>query len=147
MVRMLLLGGTEACRTRFARQFRHHRMRIDMAGPPDLGVCLLGSSAYDVVAAFFRPDLATRFVEACLLNRIDPQLVILAPGLRHQRAQLQRALSAAHLPAAIFFKGEADDAEVRSFLTSLIQTTSAARIGSPPACLQEPEPAECRSIR
>ncbi len=134
---MLLLGGTDGCRTRVARQFRR-RMRIDMAGPLELGLCLLESSAYESVAAFFQPDLAARFVEVCLLNGIDPQLVVLVPGLRHQRAQLQRALAAAHLRAPIFIRAEADDAEVQPILTALIQAASVASNASPLACLHKP---------
>ncbi|OFU89045.1 hypothetical protein HMPREF3114_18415 [Stenotrophomonas sp. HMSC10F07] len=106
-------------------------MRIDLAAPLELGVSLLGVISYDLVVAFFQPDLAIRFANACVAGRVGPPLVVLAPGLRHQCAQLQRVLAAACLPAAAFIRYEDDDGDVRPILAGLERATYAAGGAAP----------------
>lgn len=119
---MLVVGGTEGGRVRIARQARRHRgVRVDTAGPLELGLCLLQRARYDLVVAFYQPELATRFVKECIANRIGPPLAVLDAGLRHQRAQLQRVLAAAGLPVATFIQREADGADVKALLSGLMR--------------------------
>lgn len=119
---MLVLGGTEVGRTHIARQARrHHGVRVDTTGPLELGLCLLQQARYDLVVAFYHPELATRFAKACVANRICPPLAVLDAGLRHQRAQLQRVLAAAYLPVATFIQREADGADVKALLGGLMR--------------------------
>ncbi len=126
MVRVLVLGGLEGGRAQIARQFRRYRdIRIDTVGPLGLGLHLLGDAPYDLVVAFFQPDLTTGFAEACLANRVGPPLVVLTPGLRHQCAQLQRVLAAVGLPAPAFIRGEPDDEALGRILADLMPTASA----------------------
>lgn len=124
---MLVLGGTEGGRVHIARQARRHRgVRVDTTGPLDVGLCLLERAQYDLVVAFFQPELATRFAKACVANRIGPTLAVLGAGLRHQRAQLQRVLAAAGLPAAKFIQCEADGADVQALMSHLTRAAASA---------------------
>ncbi len=116
-----MLGGTEADRARVARQLRRRRRtRVDMVGPVESGVSLLGRASYNLVVAFFQPNLAEFFAKGCITNRVDPPLLVLAPGLRQQCANLQRVLAAAHLPAASFLRWEAEDGELIPILLRIL---------------------------
>lgn len=129
---MLVAGGDDDRRLRIARSIeRRGPVRVELAPSFGTALGLLEWRSYELLGAFYHAGLAVDYVTTCVLQSIQPQLIMFGRVLREERDALHAALLNAGLPIPIIVGEQGGDDAVafwRSLVSSVIVGTPTARL-------------------